>query len=667
MKITHFNYDPTCQDSTIKSLDVCLKELCDKNIKTTPENSVYYSDTFDSIDKITSKYGIYIWANSPHKSVDKLIELPDIPSEHIITVIGESKLLYTSKFSMMLSKFLFNEAYLTKKQSQQYFTVLQESLINAIEHGNLGLSDKKKFSIKQDKWFDEFRNISEEFLHNQAAGEKLVVVQCRLEHENVITSVIDEGDGFDIDNKKIPEEESLSHGRGLDLIKGIADKLNFKNGGNCLEFNFKACFLENRGYDTELSISNLRSKSKVLIVDDQLSNLKVAELHLKSAGYKNIILATSGEEALEICKNLMPDIIILDVIMPKMDGFTTCRKIKQSRQYSNIPILFFTGLDDSKNRIKGYRLGAVDYVTKPIQRTELVARADSHIQNSILFQRLNENYNRIQKDLKRAKASQLDLLPSKDVLDSIQMRYGVEITSSFDTCTELAGDYWTTFDIGSGKLGFILADFTGHGIAASLNTVRLHSLILDAVKLYSNPINFVMHINERLKDLIPIEDFATFVYAILDITTGELSYIGCGNPPIAIIPKNKADGCRYLKCEGLPLGLINSSELTLNLKKTTLEDGDSIFLFSDALLETIHTDTGKMWCEADLLTKMNHMYKQNSNSNLRDILNMYNYTSQKPLKDDLTLVYINYKGDNLSKGLPRNYNHPDAILQELTG
>lgn len=661
----HFDYDAECNAQVVEKLAQYKDKFCVPDGNINPEFTLKYIDSLEGIENLSPSYGLYIIASNLFTSMAKLLDLPSPEGEHILTIVGESKLLYSSKFSLMISQFLYSEAYLSKSQSQRYFTAVQEGLLNAIEHGNLGLSRKKTESIQQNNWFDTYHGLSKNVLNNKSFGGKLIVFQCYLNESHIVSHIVDEGEGFAFKKCNLKNTENLPHGRGLELVKNIADELSFKGCGNCMEFKLLAKFTENHAFSQKLHIESLQYSTKILIVDDEPSNLKIAEFHLKSAGYKNIHLAISGEEALKIAGEIIPDLIILDIIMPGINGFKTFRKIKQLERCANIPILFFTGLDDVKNRVKGYRLGAVDYVTKPIQPNELVARANVHVQYSVMLKSLNKSLDRIQKDLNRAKVSQLDLLPSKDDIEMLQVKYKLDINSCFCTCEELAGDYWTVFDIGCGKLGIILADFAGHGIAASLNTVRLHALVQGASKLYNNPEQFIFYINTKLKKLISLESFATFVYVIFDTYTGDLTYIGCGNPPIAILPNDSLKKCRYLSCMGIPLGLVDNDVLELNIKHDKITKGESLFLFSDALIETVHANTQEMWCEKGLQKELNKLNLNNKTSKLQDILDVHNATAQMPLKDDLTLVHINYRDGKASKEFLHNYTSSDALHSEL--
>jgi two-component system sensor histidine kinase/response regulator len=117
----------------------------------------------------------------------------------------------------------------------------------------------------------------------------------------------------------------------------------------------------------------------VLLVDDTPANLGVLFEHLDEHGYR-VLVAEDGEEAVDLAERVHLDVILLDVMMPGMDGFETCQKLKASRTARDIPVIFMTALTDTRDKVRGFRAGAVDYVTKPFQHEEVLARVRTHVE-----------------------------------------------------------------------------------------------------------------------------------------------------------------------------------------------------------------------------------------------------------------------------------------------
>ena len=120
------------------------------------------------------------------------------------------------------------------------------------------------------------------------------------------------------------------------------------------------------------------AQDAILIVDDQLANLKVLLSFLQEHDYR-VYMVDSGQRALDILPRIQPDLILLDVMMPKMSGFEVCRRIKANRELAAFPVIFMTALDSVEDKMAGFSAGAVDYITKPFQKVEVLARIHTHI------------------------------------------------------------------------------------------------------------------------------------------------------------------------------------------------------------------------------------------------------------------------------------------------
>ena len=134
----------------------------------------------------------------------------------------------------------------------------------------------------------------------------------------------------------------------------------------------------------------------ILIVDDNPTNLKVLSRAIADSGWE-ILVATDGENAVEQAEYAKPDLILLDVMMPGIDGFETCNQLKQNPATHEIPIIFMTALSDTVDKVKGLSLGAVDYITKPFQTEEVLARVSVHLKMRFLNKQLGEQKNHLEK------------------------------------------------------------------------------------------------------------------------------------------------------------------------------------------------------------------------------------------------------------------------------
>lgn len=168
-------------------------------------------------------------------------------------------------------------------------------------------------------------------------------------------------------------------------------------------------------------LNNSAKKEEILVIDDTSANLKLISDFLREHGYK-VWIAKNGVQALKILEGGLPDLILLDVMMPEMDGFETCRRIKACPKTQDIPIIFMTAIADFANpehKVKGLALGAVDYVSKPIQLEEVLARIKTHLHLHSLTKQLQKQNQKLQKEIEERQQAQRLLAEQNQILEMI--------------------------------------------------------------------------------------------------------------------------------------------------------------------------------------------------------------------------------------------------------
>jgi two-component system, NtrC family, sensor kinase len=167
-----------------------------------------------------------------------------------------------------------------------------------------------------------------------------------------------------------------------------------------------------------ISTESIRLFDTILVIDDSLTNLEVLYVTLSNLGYE-VLVEMDGLSAIEQVKNNPPDLILLDIMMPKIDGFETCRRLQADPETKDIPIIFMTALTDSVEKVKGLGLGAVDYITKPFQQDEVLARIQVHIKLRRLNQELDEQKQQLEE---RVKARTAELSEALEKLQATQLQ-----------------------------------------------------------------------------------------------------------------------------------------------------------------------------------------------------------------------------------------------------
>lgn len=159
------------------------------------------------------------------------------------------------------------------------------------------------------------------------------------------------------------------------------------------------------------------SQFTILVVDDTEANRTIVSSLLQHGGFQ-VLLAENGRLALNVIQVVLPDLILLDVMMPELDGFETCRRLKENELTRDIPVIFMTSLSATEDKLKGFNAGAVDYITRPLSQRELVARITTHLKNKILTQSLKQHaqFMETMNEIGRALTGTLDL---REVLNLI--------------------------------------------------------------------------------------------------------------------------------------------------------------------------------------------------------------------------------------------------------
>jgi phosphoserine phosphatase RsbU/P len=214
--------------------------------------------------------------------------------------------------------------------------------------------------------------------------------------------------------------------------------------------------------------------ASILVVDDVSANLRVLTGMLKDRGYK-VRPVPNGELALLAASKDPPDLILLDINMPEMNGYEVCQHLKADEILRGIPVIFISALNENLDKVKAFALGGVDYITKPFQMEELHARVETHLKLRRLQVDLEESNSRLarvnvrmSRDLEAAAKIQKTFLPP----DAPRIP-GTEFAWRYRPCDELAGDGLNVVPLGDGKVGLYILDVSGHGVASALLSVTL--------------------------------------------------------------------------------------------------------------------------------------------------------------------------------------------------
>ncbi|MEK3789238.1 MULTISPECIES: SpoIIE family protein phosphatase [Paenibacillus] len=331
---------------------------------------------------------------------------------------------------------------------------------------------------------------------------------------------------------------------------------------------------------------------KILIVDDNPTNVIIIREILKKENYRNIVSASSAKEMLERLGigdrtlDIRPvasdiDLILLDMMMPEMDGIEACGIVQQYEHLKDIPIIMVTAVGDSKKLAEALDAGATDYVTKPINKVELMARIRLALRLKLEKDWHKERDQRIQDELKLASLVQQAVL-SPAIKDPVLQAHAI-----YQPSFELAGDLYSWYSLGEGRYCVILLDMMGHGISSSLFCMFIAAVLKDTVTTYVEPERVIQELNRRFGQLDLgrqlVQYYFTAIYMVIDTRSKKIDYVNAGHPP-GLMFRN--DGTVLQLSSGAsPVGLFDQIEV--ETQTIQYEDGERIALYTDGLLEIV--------------------------------------------------------------------------------
>ncbi len=332
----------------------------------------------------------------------------------------------------------------------------------------------------------------------------------------------------------------------------------------------------------------------IYIVDDNPINLTIIEQMLRKAGYHDILKTTAVKELFdylhmneEVPSASNVDLILMDLMMYEVDGIEATRRIQQIDSLKDIPIIIVTALGDSEKLAEALDAGAIDYVMKPLNKVELLARIRVALRLKFEKDWHKDQEDRIRTELNLAKQVQMSILsvPLNDTR--------ISINATYRPSSLLAGDLYAWNQIDEHRYGIILLDVMGHGISSSLVGMYISSVLKDTIINFVDPIEVITELNHRMNRL-DIKDpfiqyYFTAIYLMVDTEKGEVEYINAGHPPGFVQANNQI----YELTEGCcAVGLFPEMSMQKGIIKYDSEM--NILLYTDGLMEhvNVHDEKG---------------------------------------------------------------------------
>ena len=406
--------------------------------------------------------------------------------------------------------------------------------------------------------------------------------------------------------------------------------------------------IEIRGFRRQFSMKdNGKRKAKILVIDDEPRNVRLLSVILKAEGYE-VLQGYSGEEALEKTETESPDVILLDIMMPRINGYEVCKRLREDEQTKAIPIVMITAVEGLDGKIKALDIGADEFINKPFDRFEVLARIRSLLRVKYLHDELAhankklEEQNRILEDeLVTAREVQQALLP-KD--PNSQMPPGLEFCYEYIPALAigLGGDFFDIAKISPGVIGVFIADAMGHGAQPALITVLLKTLLSELVHELQTPAELLSKLNKRYNALVSSTGiFASAFYMIVDVNKQNVLFSNAGHPPTLLIHRQKNELKDLAKESGLALGL--ASDYNYQNHESKLEKGDTIFLYTDGLSD-IANQNGEVFGLDNLKSVLVDNLKLQDVNLIQTVINTIDkFTGNAPKPDDITVLAVGLK------------------------
>ena len=310
-------------------------------------------------------------------------------------------------------------------------------------------------------------------------------------------------------------------------------------------------------------------------MDDDAENIQVVHSILKDK-YK-IRVATNGVKALELAMTEpFPDLILLDVMMPHMDGYQACSLLKADPKTREIPVIFLTGKTNVTDEARGFEVGAVDYIHKPFSPPIVTARVRTHLMLRDAHATVAAQLLAINGELELARQTQLSILPR----DTPHLA-GLEIAARYIPMSSVAGDFYDFIVVDEKYVGILIADVSGHGLSSALIASMLQTALAAQSSNASNPAHVLSALNRALHGKFQ-SHYVTAAYLFLDMVSRTVSYAGAAHPPLLWWHARTHQATEFVE-NGLMLGPFHDS--AYSTMTFAIEEGDRILLITDGVIE----------------------------------------------------------------------------------
>jgi len=380
---------------------------------------------------------------------------------------------------------------------------------------------------------------------------------------------------------------------------------------------------------------------KIVIADDNNTERLILKTILAKTEHE-VFAAEDGLQAVEMFKKHQPDIVLLDAMMPNLDGYGAAKQIKQEAGENMVPIIFLTSLKEASALTKCLEVGGDDFLTKPYNKSILQAKIKAFERLKKLYDQVRDQRNEIQYFTEQMIHDQE---VAKRVFDNIAHSGNLQqknIQHLLSPMSIFNGDVLLCAKAASGSTHLLLGDFTGHGLPAAIGALPVAEIFYGmTIKGFSIP-DIMTEINSRLTNILPVGVFCCATACEINYRDKMLT-IWSGGLPDAYILSPGGDIVKTIKSRHLPLGVLKSGSFSVGTEVLPIKQGDKLYIFSDGIVESESPD-GSMFGEQRLLDSF--ASTKEGNNLFNDLLNkVMDFCQSDKQTDDFTLIEYTFDND----------------------
>jgi len=474
---------------------------------------------------------------------------------------------------------------------------------------------------------EELHRMAHSLAGSGATFDQIHVSKCSKDLENYIKEHVASNDIFEASQVEevnirlqklegsvhhIPDEDELSGVKVEEIVDVKAIEVNSSEG-------------------TEATLARMKiNPMRILLADDDSDIRDQLKFFLKSRGHE-VFEAKNGQEAINIFVDIMPDLVVMDVVMPGMAGYEATKILKEKSDSKFVPVIFLTSNSDDETLARCISAGGDDFLTKPVNPIILNAKLQAFQRIRIMYEKLGEYQQKTEEELET----------SKHVLNSLINNANDEIKGLScwaDSPGHFSGDTRLFKTLDNGHVYVLLCDFTGHGLPAAIGTVFAADLFRSMTHKSFDAEIILNEINSKMNQILPTGRYCAAIMLDYDPSVARLKIWNSGLPTAYLLNEDY-NILQEIPSSGVPLGVMGG-EAKCEVVEIDVNQGDSILIFSDGITEA-ENPVGEMYAEKRLLDCIAGTNKEQDIFNvLKDEVETF-MQGMEPT-DDISLVVLSF-------------------------